>query len=157
MRKFQDLSIGKKLQVINLLVTSIAGVFLVIFLSALIYISLENSFQKKVEAISALLSDNISPALIFNDSKSAKETLDTLRTVPDVAYAEVFDKSGHTFVRYGKPNDNSMAPHSFDASRFPSGVHFGNSVFNQVVPILSQDSQHERIGTVVVQMDLLPA
>ncbi len=155
--RLRNLSIGKKLQAINLLVTSISSIFVALLLSLLLYFSLENSYVDKVDTLGALLSDNISPALLFNDDRAAQETLNTLRTVHDVAYAEVYNRTGKLFARYGNPQEATALPVEFDASSYPSGFHFGSYVFNRVVPIYSVANQTEQIGTVVLQMNLRPA
>jgi len=157
MKYIQHLSIGKKLQVINLLVTGISGILVAAFLSILLYISLENTYVKKMDAIGALLTDNISPALLFNDNVAARETLETLRTVPDVVYAEVFDNAGLEFALYGAPKESSGKTGKFDPAIFPTGFHFASPVFNQVVPIFGKANQTDRIGIVVVQIDMHPS
>lgn len=157
MTKIQNLSIGKRLQVVNLLVTAISGLFVATFLSILLYLSMQNSYEKKMDAIAALLSDNIEPALIFGDGNAARETLETLHTMPDVAYVEVFDQSGHTFVQYGSVSDISGSNRDFDPSRYPLGFNFTSTVFNRIVPIFSDANKSDRIGNIVVQMNLLNA
>jgi len=157
MKNIQNLSIGKKLQAINLLVTGITGVLVATFLSILLYFSLENTYVRKMEAISALLSDNISPAILFNDNIAARETLETLRAVPEIVYAEVFDGAGHAFARYSKQRESSETIRKFDPSAYPTGFHFASPVFNQLVPIFSKADQTDKIGTVVVQMNMRPA
>ncbi len=157
MKNIQNSSIGNKLQVINLLVTGISGLLVAAFLSILLYISLENTYIKKMDSTTALLSEYIGPALLFNDNVAVQETLETLRAAPDVEYAEVFDNTGLQFALYSKQKPPPGTAGKFDPSRYPTGFHFPSPVFNQVVPIFGKARQNDRIGTAVVQMNLRPA
>lgn len=157
MKYIRNLPIGKKLQVINLLVTGISGLVVAAFLSILLFISLENTYVKKMNTTTALLTEYISPALLFNDNVAAQETLETLRAVPDVEYAEVFDSNGLEFALYSKQKLPSGKTGKFDPAHYPTGFHFDSPVFNQVVPIFGKANQTQQIGIAVVQMNLRPA
>jgi diguanylate cyclase (GGDEF)-like protein/PAS domain S-box-containing protein len=157
MKNIRNLPIGKKLQAINLLVTGISGLLVAVFLSILLYLSMESSYVKKMDSTTALLTEYISPALLFNDNVAVKETLETLRAVPDVEYAEVFDSNGLEFALYSKQKEQPGTTGKFDPARYPPGFHFASPVFNQVVPIFGKANRTDRIGIAVVQMNLRPA
>jgi len=138
-------------------VTGITGMAVAAFLSILLYLSMENSYERKMDTITALLADNISPALLFGDTKAAREALATLRTVPEVQRVEVFDRNGNTFSQYAKSGELSISSHVFDYASYQSGFHFFSMEFTQVVPINAGANISEHAGTIVLQMNMQPA
>ena len=142
---------------INLLVTGMTGMVVATFLSILLYLSMENSYERKMDTITALLADNLSPALLFGDNSAAHEALVTFRTVPEVQRVEVFDSSGHTFAQYAKSGELPNSSHEYDYANYPSGFHFGSMAFIKVFPITTGANKTEHVGSILVRMNMQPA
>jgi signal transduction histidine kinase/DNA-binding response OmpR family regulator/HPt (histidine-containing phosphotransfer) domain-containing protein len=56
-----------------------------------------------------VLAENAAPALVFADSKSAQELLQSLRKSPDVRHAALYDAAGNLFASYGSGADDAAA------------------------------------------------
>lgn len=108
--RFQKLPIGKKLQAINFLIVGLITLLTILNLSFYMLSSLHDDYQIKARTLSGVLAESLDSALMFNDAKAAQEVLKSLRSVPDVAYAAVFDKSGNLFASYANVNKPINSP-----------------------------------------------
>ncbi|MFH2046315.1 MAG: response regulator [Pseudomonadota bacterium] len=104
MRLLKDLSIKHKLiaiimfiSIISLIVASIG------FISANI-ISSRRAAIAKLSTLANTIGINSKAAIIFNDKKSAAETLSALKTEPDISYACIVDGNGKLFAEYVPEN-----------------------------------------------------
>jgi diguanylate cyclase (GGDEF)-like protein len=155
--RFENLSVGKKLQVVNLAIISLVTLLTTIFLSLFLYSSLQGNYEKYAHTLSDLLAESANSALIFNDPKVAGEVLANLRKVDDVAHAEIYDKSGKLFASYIKDGSPFIASLDFDPVKLPHGFQFGSLTLNIVQPMTSIASDQEQIGTIWLQMNLRAA
>lgn len=154
---FENLSIGKKLQVVNLAIISLVTLLTTLFLSLFLHSSLQGSYEKYAHTLTDLLAESAGAALVFNDAKVAGEVLANLRKVDDVAHAEIYDKSGILFASYIKNGSQYVAPTNWDLEKLSQGFHFGSLTLNIVQPMTSIVSEQEKIGSIWLQMNLKSA
>jgi signal transduction histidine kinase/ActR/RegA family two-component response regulator len=110
MTGFGALPIGRKLAVIGL-----ATVGLALFLNSLIalistFVIMRRSIVADVFAQSALIADNTSAAVAFDDSATANQTLDLLRDKASVDLACLFDAEAVLFARYQDAQHEAGCP-----------------------------------------------
>lgn len=156
-KRFDKLSISKKLQVVNLLIISVVTLLTTLILGLFLYSSLQGDYERNARTLTDLLAESANPALLFNDPKVAQEVLANLHKVRDVAHAEIYDKSGRLFASYTKNGSSYIAPLNYEPLHHPQGFHLGSLVLNIVQPMMSIASDQEQIGTIGLQMDLRSA
>jgi len=153
---FLNLSIGKKLQATNLLIIGLITLLITINLGFYMFGSLLGDYEKKASMLSSLLTENLDSALLFEDVKATQEVLNSLRSVPDVLQATIYDKSGHLFASYAIANNPVKLPVKFDPSKFEQKPRLGQSLLGFHMPILSA-APGEQIGTITMHLDLSEA
>ena len=60
----------------------------------------ERSLARDMDALSAVVADNVSASLLFDDPTTASEILSALRAKPNVDHVCVFDGAGRLFAQY---------------------------------------------------------
>jgi diguanylate cyclase len=155
--RFRKLPIGKKLQVINLLIVGLITLLTIISLCFYMYITLRDDYRNDSKTVSSLLAESVNSALLFGDKKAAQDTLAGLRTVDDVTHAELYDKAGNLFIGYAKGAGTFSAPPHFDPQGYEKDIHFGSLTFDNAFPVLSIAPDKEQIGTLTMQLDLTDA
>lgn len=100
MSRFVDLSIKKKLAVLNFVTT---GATLVLAGSALAVYGVQSYRQTLARQLSTqadMIAFSTTPALVFNDEKAAADTLAALRAEPRIAFAGIYTPDGRNFATY---------------------------------------------------------
>ncbi len=154
---FNNLSISKKLQVVNLIIISLVTLLTTISLSLFLYGSLQDNYEKYSYTLAGLLAESANSAVVFNDQKVAAEILANLNKVTDVVHAEIYDRSGKPFAGYTRSGAAFKEALNVDPVKLPLGFQFGSLSMNIVQPMLSIASNQEKIGTIWLQMNLRPA
>jgi diguanylate cyclase (GGDEF)-like protein len=154
---FLNLTIGKKLQAINLLTIGLITLLITINLGYYMFGSLLDDSEKKASMLSSVLSENLDSALLSQDVKATQHILDSLRSVPDVVQATIYDKSGRMFASYAIANNPIKLPPDFDPSRFEQRPHLGQPLLGFYKPILGDAPDREQIGTITMNLDLSEA
>ncbi|MGB0834920.1 MAG: diguanylate cyclase domain-containing protein [Psychrobium sp.] len=95
------LSMGQKIVALIVSVSMVSILIAITGLSINEYRAAKQRMQKEISVISDVLADNITAAVVFNDSQSAQTLLDALKTNELVEYANVVDESGQRFVDFG--------------------------------------------------------
>jgi methyl-accepting chemotaxis protein len=145
---FRDISIKRKLILINLLTT---GVVLLLASAVLItneVIDFRRSMIKDLTVQAEIIGSNSTAALSFNDQKTAEEILSALKAAPNIMYATIYTKDGKVFAGYRSdgmkkdvlpplPRENS---HRFGINHL--------SLFHHIV------FDKDTIGTIYIQSDL---
>jgi|GEM_PF-3450325 len=153
---FLNLTIGKKLQAINLLIVGLITLLITINLSFYMLGSLLEDNEKKASMLSSVLTENLDSALLFEDSKAAQDVLNSLLSVQEVAQATIYDKSGHLFASYARVKNPIKLPSEFDPSQFSQRPRLGQPLLGFYMPILSA-VPGEQIGTITMHLDLSEA
>jgi len=154
---FLNLTIGKKLQAINLLIVGLITLMITINLGYYMFGSLLEDYERKASIISRLLTENLDSALMFNDVKATEDVLDGLRSVPDVVQATIYGKSGRMFASYSTENSPVNVPMNFNPSRFEQRPRLGQPLLGFYMPIMSDAPDGEQIGTITMHLDLSEA
>ena len=85
---------------------AICGTVLVVALASLILFQIWNfrgNFQRDTATLSAILANNSTAALAFDDRKAAGEILDSLKAKPTVVCATLVNSAGVAVAQYGPP------------------------------------------------------
>ncbi|MGB1298337.1 MAG: diguanylate cyclase domain-containing protein [Psychrobium sp.] len=97
------LSMGQKIVALIVSVSMMSILIAIAGLSINEYRAAEQRMTKEISVISDVLADNITAAVVFNDSESAQALLDALKTNGLVEYAQVVDEKNELFVQFGNP------------------------------------------------------
>ena len=105
-QSFARLPIAKKLLLINLLV--LMGALL---LASSVFVVIERTavrerITSELQSQTEIIAYNVAAAVAFNDAASATETLNSLRAIPQIQEAIIFDKDGSVFAEYQLPEFN---------------------------------------------------
>jgi len=153
---FLNLSIGKKLQAVNLLIVGLITLLITINLSFYMLGSLLEEHEQKASMLSSMISENMVSSLLFDDVETAQNIVNSLRSVPDVVQATIYDKSGQLFISYAIANNPIKLPKKYDPARFEQIPRLGQTLLGFHMPIMSA-TPGEQIGTVTMHLDLSDA
>jgi len=165
MHFFRDISIRRKITMIIML-TSI----IVLFLASAAFVindlmTFRSTLVKDLSILAEVLGTNSTGALTFNDQKSAEETLEALKAVPNIVSASIYTKDNQIFAQYfrNKKNPGSSSSKSEMEKLFSKGEHtkspeairegyiFSNGHLHLFKPIVLDG---DTIGMVFLQSDL---
>ncbi|HTB12074.1 MAG TPA: response regulator [Bryobacteraceae bacterium] len=104
----------------------------------------ENAAQ--LSAVMGVVGENSAAALVFEDSKNAKETLAALHTIPSVFSAGLYDKRGALFARYQR--DAKTNPPPLEAP--PVGLHREHDA---LILVRNVELNGEPVGLIFIRSD----
>ena len=148
MRVAKDRSIRQKLTRIVLL-TCGASIFLACTIFAVYdLLAFRSSLENELAVAATITGSNTTAALEFGDSRSATETLESLRAQPNVVEACIYTREGAVFASYRRDGSDRVQP--FPAARSDtSEIHAGYiSLFRQI------RLNGEPIGTIYLKSNL---
>jgi len=100
--------------------------------------------------VAELIGASSTAAIVFRDEAAATEILQTLKAIPDLGQAVLYDHQGQVLARYGRNADERL--HTFQMPILAGpGHHFDHGHLTVTHPIALQD---RRIGVVVLHSDL---
>ncbi len=143
MRRFDDMSVARKLVVI---ITSVSGVSLVLACLWMFTYDLYRYRVHQIETVSVLadvLGQNSTAALAFSDRRAAMEVLSTSRFDPNVIGACLYFDDGYLFASYVRSRQH-RCPDGIPAD----GLHVLHQELTLAKPVMAGE---ERVGTVLVQ------
>jgi two-component system sensor histidine kinase/response regulator len=147
MSVLRDMSIGRKLTVIILSITTVSLLLACAVLVGYDLVMYRRAMLRDVSTLADMVTDNSTAALTFHDEQAAKDVLRSLRTQPNITAACLYTPDGEVFavyVRNGK--DSVFVP----PPPRPSGSFFENGHLLHFSPVrLGKDS----IGTVYLESD----
>jgi len=148
MRRYRDLSIRLKLQVIVM-----AACVVALLVAAVVFTLYDRStfLQEKTQDLSAsarMVGSNSTAALSFGDVQTATEVLSALQAKPDVINACIYNKDGRVFATYSR--DVMHAEFS------PPPVQSGTTAIDRDKMYIFQPIKlmDESIGTILIVADL---
>lgn len=100
MPHFRDLPLKSKLNLALLLSSGIAVTLLFMLMLANTVYNLRQGTVSQISAITEVTAANSAAALVFNDPKSAADTLAALRVEPEIIFAEIHDANNQRFASY---------------------------------------------------------
>jgi PAS domain S-box-containing protein len=151
MLSFAELSIGRKLtrmsMIVSLLVLAIACISFV----AYEVFTFRDRAADQLRAHAAVVGINATPAILFNDRPAARETLSSLRAMPNVVAAAIYLADGTSFATYarGFHGDDAHVP-----QRFEAGGRWPRLEGAQLAVARDVEADGKRIATVYVKSDL---
>ncbi|OYZ47076.1 MAG: GGDEF-domain containing protein [Acidovorax sp. 16-64-162] len=98
-------ALSSRLAFTSLLAAGLALLTLVLALTAVNYWSTRTTMLQDSRVEAAIVADNISAAVVFRDTQTAKEMLRALRLSPMVMGAGVYDSDGVLLAHYVRQND----------------------------------------------------
>jgi signal transduction histidine kinase len=141
-------SIRNQLIRIGLLTTTTALVLTFVILLIKELADLRRSLVHDLQVQAKILGVHSAPALIFQDSKAATETLATLKFWPHIRYAVVYGQDGQILSTYIRPD---VPFRDLPKIRQKEGVGFTWTTLTLVQPVFLEKRP---VGTIVLQSDL---
>jgi signal transduction histidine kinase/DNA-binding response OmpR family regulator len=150
LRVFSDLSIKRKLTILAMISSGVALMTACTMFLAFDVVMCREELTKSVQLHAAIVGQNSTAALSFNDANDARQTLMSLRADPHVVSACIYDAEGRIFATYalgqqGDPDAEVPGVVRTDTHRF-ADRHL--EVFKQIM------LDGRSIGTVFVRSDL---
>jgi two-component system sensor histidine kinase/response regulator len=147
MNALRDMSIGRKLTVIILSITTVSLLLACAVLVGYDLVMYRRGMVRDVSTLADMVADNSTAALTFHDEHAAKDVLRSLRTQPHIVASCLYTQDGEVFATYVRDGKDSVfAPPSLR----PNGSFFENGLLLHFSPVrLGKDS----IGTVYVESD----
>lgn len=105
-----NVSIRGKLLTLAILTSAAALVLSGVVLLGASYLIMLGNDLRDIVGQASIVSANTSAAVDFDDAPAATETLDTLRALPTVDVACVYDPKGSLLARYSPPSSTSGCP-----------------------------------------------
>lgn len=144
MSRLRDLPIRRKLVAAFALTTGGALALAVAILVAADLARAREEARAQLRAAADLIGANTSAAIAFRDPRAAAETLATLRAIPDVTDATLYDAAGSVFARYAR-SPGTARDAGADASHQDHGhVRIGHEIH----------LDGRRLGSLVLHSDL---
>jgi len=106
---YNRLSISRKLNFMSISTALIAGVFSAIFILVYQYHSEKTNIENANQTLTKILAKNIAPAVLFNDSKNIKESLESLNYEKRVKQAFAMDEKWKLLGSYSRDNSSTNA------------------------------------------------
>src|SRR6478735_12523875 len=98
--RFQDQPIARKALTLGLVPAVCALILVVVALGTAAFYSLRSNLEQDGTSLVAIVADNMSAALLFDDPATASQLLHALRANGNVDRACVFDAAGRLFASY---------------------------------------------------------
>jgi two-component system, sensor histidine kinase and response regulator len=147
MSLLRDMSIGRKLTVIILSITTVSLLLACAVLVGYDLVMYRRAMVRDVSTLADMVADNSTAALTFHDELAGKDVLRSLRTQPHITAACLYTSDGEVFAVYVRDGKESIFAPPLPR---PSGSFFENRRLLQFRPVrLGKDT----IGTVYVESD----
>lgn len=149
-KKINDLSIRCKLTTVIIItsLTVLLALFLVFTLTQRNF--LRNALLQELQILAQDLSGNCAATLIFDDTQTASEILQTLRVKPQIVSSKIYGKDEQLFAKYHKASATNSAE-----SSLPELLILGH-VFKAKHLEIAQPIVHDRdkLGAIYIKADL---
>jgi signal transduction histidine kinase len=147
MFRFRDLPIKRKLILMNTLTSIIVLLLVSAAFGAYEVVTFRQKMTRDLEILAKIIATNSTASLMFNDKKSAADTLSALSAQQHILIACIYSSDGNEFAKYVRPSVSIACPdhplkdgHSFGAGGF--------SLFQGII------FQKQRTGTIYLESDL---
>jgi diguanylate cyclase len=156
LKRFENLSISRKLQIVNLVLLGSVTFITTLLLSLIMYNTLLTDSQNNARTLLSVLAESSNAALVFQDPRAAEEALAHLHKVADIVHAEIYDLQGKLFASYAR-STSERVPTKYDKQRYMQSSTMGRLFLNVQQPIKRAASDQEQIGIIGLQLDLSAA
>jgi methyl-accepting chemotaxis protein len=150
MRWLIDIPIRRKLMLITVLASAIALLLAGMIIVAYEIVTYRVQKTQEITVQAEILASSISPSLVFNDPKAAKEYLNALKANTEIAAAALYTADGALFTSYAR-SDNPTQP--LPSRPEPNVQRFENDELISFWPIREGTRQ---VGTVYLRMNIEP-
>ena len=141
-------SIKQKLMKISMLTTCIALLLTSVLLIANEVIVFRQSLIERIGVMAKTIGTNSTAALIFNDQKTAEETLSALKSAQSITCAVLYNRKGGVLAQYIRDvSAGDCRQHPVG----PDGYHLGTDYLDILQRI---NLDNESIGTLYIRSDL---
>ena len=137
----RDVSIRGKLLILGVVTSAVALLLSSVVLLVSSYVILRADVRRDIEAQASIVADNTTAALKFSDAEAASETLQTLRVLPSVDLACLFNGGPALVAQFSAPLNHTPCPLQPPAD----GVSESLSAIVVARPVVFRG---ERVGTV---------
>ncbi len=144
---FKNLPLQKRLMALMLLTSGAVLLLTCGGFSAYEFLTYRHTTVRQLSTISAIVAENSTAALAFDDAGGAKEILAALKAEPHVVAAALYDANGKLFCIYPE----ASAAGVFPAGPSADGYHFARGFLTGFQPVV-QDGK--RLGTLYVKSDM---
>lgn len=111
------------------------------------YFTSRSSWADEMRTQADFIARGSTAALVFNDPRTAQETLSLLHLQRRIEAAAIYDKEGRVFAFFRATGQEPL-PSAVDASLLRAGVKFSGSLLTMAYPIWHEG---ERVGTVYLE------
>lgn len=146
MQLFQNLPIKRKLLLLNLI---ICGAVLIVAMAAMFVFQVVNfraNVQRDTATLAAVIANNSTAALAFNDTKGANEVINSLKAKPTVVCACLVKTDGAVLAHFGEIDDSN------ELAQFPPAGEF-RYVRGQMLYTESVKLDGKRVGALLLRVD----
>jgi signal transduction histidine kinase len=151
MRSIRDYPIAQKLTWMNMLVSGIALLLACASFFTYDIVTYRQSIVRNLSVTADIIGSNSVSALLFNDARSAENTLSALQTAPRVVYAGIYTNDGKFFAGYWRNRSGQSLPLPPIPPGSTETYSFGNG---EVGLARSISFQGNHTGTVYIRADL---
>jgi len=151
MFKVSDFSIAKKLTWMNMLVSGAALLLACAAFVAYDVVTFRQSIARSLSIQAEIVGSNSASALLFNDSRSAENTLAALRSAPNILSAGIYTPDGRPFAGYWREQGRQTPPMPAIPPGQPEAHWFKD---NQIQLVSTIVVQGKAVGLVYIQSDL---
>lgn len=145
---FADLPIQDKLTNISMASIALPSVLAMLLLLGYTYYDGRRTMFNDAESRTQMIAQNIAPALLFNDYRSAQELITSLRSSEDLGYSVVYNQRGIPIAHFQR------AGYSGHIARLPARMPtsgFSENALDIYIPVLAEK---EYLGIVQTHFDL---
>ncbi len=144
----KDRPIKQSLMAIVLLTCGAALVLACASIAVYETVAVRGSNLRELSLMADLIGSNSSVAISFKDAQAASETLETLKTLPDVTVGRIYEKDGTPFATYVRKGAHSGA--------IPAAGRAEGSTFSGGTLHLNRDiyTNGKKIGSVYLELEL---
>src|SRR5579859_2411025 len=100
LRSFRDIPLSRKLTLVIMLTSTSALLLSSLAVVSYEIIRLRRAMVRDVSAEAAIIADNCTASLSFQNATAATETLASLHRIPEIVLACVYGSDGRVFARY---------------------------------------------------------
>ena len=103
---FYNLSIKRKLMIIIMLTSSFSILLACAAFVVNDYLQFRTNMERETQVLAQMIGNSSTASLLFNDRKSAEETLSALSAQPRIAFACLYSKDGQVAATYQRDNSD---------------------------------------------------
>ena len=150
MNRFRDLPIRQKLLVMTLLICGAVQFVAVVALFTFQVLNFRSNFQRDYSTLAAVIANQSTAVMKFEDEATAKEVVGSLQAKPTVLSASLVLTNGSILAHYGTKEDKEAL------AKFPplGQYRFTDGHLLLTQPVMLKDKlKEERVGTLYLRTD----